>query len=208
LTIKHQITTEEELRALIGEPAHELIMAKSTPALTPPLQKYISLSPFVCIATHNEDGSSDVSPRGDQPGFVHIRDERTLIIPERPGNRRLDSVTNIIRQPRLALLFMIPGVLETLRVNGTGVISADPELLELFPVNGKLPRIVIVVTVEEALGHCSKAFRRSKLWEADYRPGERVPTLAEMMSGHLALDQDMMTLLDAAIEDDAVNNMY
>lgn len=130
------------------------------------------------------------------------------MIPERPGNRRFDSLINIINQPRLALLFMIPGVQETVRVNGTGIISTDPELLARFPVNGKLPKVVIVVTVEQALGHCSKAFRRSKLWQEDYLPAEGVPSLAELMSEHLGLDTDSIGLLELGIEDDAQNNMY
>ncbi len=203
----HLINSEEQLRELLEAP-HELVMAKSTDRLTEPLQQYIRQSPFLCLATHSSDGSPDVSPRGDAPGFVEVLDEKTLVIPERPGNRRLDSVINIIEQPQLALLFMIPGVLETLRVNGRGVISTDPELLARFPVNGKLPKLVIVVTVEEALGHCSKAFRRSKLWQDDYLPQEKVPTLAEMMADHLGLDADTTEMLEAAIEDDAANNMY
>ncbi len=204
----HDITTEAQLRALMGDPVHELVQVKSTPAITPPLRAYIEQSPFLCLATHHADGSSDVSPRGDAPGFVHILDEKTLVIPERPGNKRLDSVVNIINQPQLAMVFMIPGVLETVRVNGRGVISTDPELLALFPVNGKLPELVIVVTVEEAFGHCSKAFRRSKLWQDDYLPTEKVPTLAEMMADHLQLDADTTGMLEAAIADDATNNMY
>ena len=120
-----------------------------------------------------------MSPRGDAPGFVHVLDDKTLVIPDRPGNKRLDSIVNIINQPNVALLFMIPGVLETLRVNGSGIVSNDPELMERFEVNGKLPSLVIVVTVEEALGHCSKAFRRSKLWDPDYLPKTRAPGLAD-----------------------------
>ena len=204
----HEITSETQLRELMGDPVHELVQVKSTPVITPALRSYIEQSPFLCLATHGADGSSDVSPRGDAPGFVHILDERTLVIPERPGNKRLDSVRNIISQPQLALVFMIPGVLETVRVNGRGVISTDPELLALFPVNGKLPQLAIVVTVEEAFGHCSKAFRRSKLWQDDYLPTQKVPTLAEMMAGHLQLDAETTSMLEAAIADDASNNMY
>lgn len=202
------ITSEAALRAITGEPVHELIWVKSAPVITEPLRRYIGLSPFVCLATHATDGSSDVSPRGDAPGFVKILDEKTLVIPERPGNKRLDSVINIINQPKLALLFMIPGVKETVRVNGSGVISTDPELLAQFPVNGKLPQLAIVITVEEVLGHCSKAFRRSKLWQSDYVPASGVPTLTEMMGGHLDLDAATKEMLDFAIEDDATNNMY
>ena len=205
---QYQITSEEDLRAIMGEPIHELVLVKSSARLTEPMKKYIELSPFACLATQGGDGSGDVSPRGDAPGFVHILDDQTLVIPDRPGNRRLDSVINIINQPNMALLFMIPGVLETLRVNGKGIISTDPELLKHFEVNGKLPALVIVVTVEEALGHCSKAFRRSKLWQSDYFPKTKAPSLSEMMSGHLQLDEDTTTMLEAAIEDDAQNNMY
>jgi hypothetical protein len=205
---QHQITSEKELRAIMGDPVHELVLVKSSETLTNPMKKYIELSPFVCLATHGADGSTDVSPRGDAPGFVHILDDRTLVIPDRPGNKRLDSIINIIKQPNIALLFMIPGVLETLRVNGKGIISTDPELLQRFEVRGKLPALVIVVTLEEALGHCSKAFRRSKLWQSDYLPKDKVPSLAELMSGHLQLDEDTTNMLRAAIEDDVQNNMY
>lgn len=205
---QHQIRSEKELRAITGEPIHELVVVKSADSLSKPMRKYIELSPFVCLATHGENGQADLSPRGDAPGFVHVLDDNTLVIPDRPGNKRFDSIVNIINHPNMALLFMIPGVLETLRVNGTGIISTDPELLKRFEVNGKLPLLVIVVTVEEALGHCSKAFRRSKLWESDYRPKSKAPSLAEMMSGHLQLDEDTTSMLEAAIEDDAQNNMY
>ena len=205
---EHHINSEAALRAITGEPVHELVLAKSSSSLTEPMKKYISLSPFACLSTHGKDGTSDVSPRGDAPGFVHVLDDNTLVIPDRPGNKRLDSIVNIIDQPSMALLFMIPGVLETLRVNGRGIISTDPELLQLFEVNGKLPALVIVLTVEESLGHCSKAFRRSKLWQSDYHVQGRAPSLTELMSGHLQLDDETTTMLESAIEDDAKNNMY
>lgn len=205
---QYHITSEKDLRAIMGEPIHEVVLAKSTDTLSEPMKKYIELSPFVCLATHGEDGTGDVSPRGDAPGFVQVLDNRTLVIPDRPGNKRLDSIVNIINQPNMALLFMIPGVLETLRVNGKGIISTDPELLQHFEVNGKLPALVIVVTVEEALGHCSKAFRRSKLWQSDYLPKTKSPTLTELVSVHLQLDEETTSMIDAAIEDDAQNNMY
>ena len=204
----YRIESEADLRALLGEPIHELLLAKSVSILTDPLVRYIEQSPFACLATHGADGSCDLSPRGDPPGFVQVLDEKTLILPERPGNKRLDSVVNIINQPKLSVLFLIPGVLETVRVNGTGIITTDPDLLARFPINGKLPQIAIVVTVEEAFGHCSKAFRRSKLWESDYLPKGGVPTLHEMMSSHLNLDTQTSEMLEAGIEDDAKNNMY
>jgi PPOX class probable FMN-dependent enzyme len=204
----HQIKSEAQLRAIMGEPVHELVLVKSSNTITSPMRVFIEQSPFICLATHGKGGTSDVSPRGDAPGFVHILDEQTLVIPDRPGNKRLDSIVNIVNQPELALLFMIPGVLETLRVNGTGIISTDPALLGVFEVNGKQPALVIIVTVTEAFGHCSKAFRRSKLWQPDYLPKEKTPSLAELMSGHLDLDKDTTDMLESAIEDDATNNMY
>lgn len=205
---QHQITTVEALRAITGDPVHELVVAKSAASLTEAMKRYIRLSPFACLATYGEAGGCDVSPRGDAPGFAHILDETTLVLPERPGNKRLDSVINIIQQPNMSLLFMIPGEKDTLRVNGKGVVSTDPELLQHFEVNGKLPALAIIVSVEEAFGHCSKAFRRSKLWQSDYLPTAPVPSLTELMSGHLELDDDTTQMLDLAIEDDAQNNMY
>ncbi len=206
--MKHQITSEEELRELMGDPVHELVVVKSSPVITETIKRYIEMSPFACLATHSDDGSSDLSPRGDPPGFVHIQDEKTLIFPERPGNKRLDSIINIIRQQKLSLLFMIPGVLETVRVNGSGIVSTDPALLALFPINGKLPELVVVVTVEEAFGHCSKAFRRSRLWTDEYLPTQKVPTLAELMTDHLGLDEATHRELEEGIKNDVDERMY
>ena len=206
--MNYQITSEDQLREMMGEPVHPLVVDKSTPVLSPSIKKFIEMSPFAALATHAPDGSTDISPRGDPPGWVHIKDEKTLVLPERPGNKRLDSVINIIKQPKMSLLFMIPNVLETVRVNGSAIISSDPDLLNLFPINGKLPEIAIVVTIEEALGHCSKAYRRSKLWENDYKPNDRVPTLAELMSDHLQLDLGLSKELDDGIASDVRERMY
>ncbi len=204
----HQIRSEEQLRTIMGDPIHPLVIDKSTAVLSPSIKKYIEMSPFAALATHAPDGSTDISPRGDPPGWVHIQDEQTLILPERPGNKRLDSIVNIIKQPKMSLLFMIPSVLETVRINGSAVVSVDPDLLSLFPVNGKLPELVIVVTIEEALGHCSKAYRRSKLWEDDFKPIEKAPTLAQLMSAHLDLDTGMSKELDDGIANDVKERMY
>ena len=206
--MNYQISSEDQLREMMGEPVHPLVVDKSTPVLSPSIKKFIEMSPFAALATHAPDGSTDISPRGDPPGWVHIKDEKTLVLPERPGNKRLDSVINIIKQPKMSLLFMIPNVLETVRVNGNAIISSDPDLLSLFPINGKLPEIAIVVTIEEALGHCSKAYRRSKLWENDYKPNDKVPTLAELMSDHLQLDKGLSKELDDGIASDVRERMY
>ena len=204
----YEISTENALRELLGDPVHELVVAKSTPVLTGPLQRYIERSPFACLATHGADGSCDLSPRGDPPGFIKVIDEKTLFLPERPGNKRLDSVINIIHQPQLSLLFLIPGTLETVRVNGTGIVTTDPKLLARCPVNDKLPELGVLITVEESFGHCSKAFRRAKLWSKDYVAKDGVPSLAEMMVGHLDLDPAMSDELDEGIKNDVQTRMY
>ena len=206
--MSYEISNEVELRRHLGEPIHELVVAKSTDSLNGAMRRFSALSPFAVLATHDTDGASDVSPRGDAPGWVHMRDNKTLILPERPGNKRLDSVLNIISQPKLSLLFMIPGVLETVRINGTGSVSMDPNLLAHFRVNGKLPELCIVVTITEALGHCSKAYRRSKLWEDVYRPTSPVPSLAQLMSDHLDLNATLAKELDEGIEADVAERMY
>ena len=204
----YEITSESSLRELMGEPVHELLLVKTTPVITDPLRRYIERSPFACLATYGNDGSCDLSPRGDPPGFVKVLDEKTLFMPERPGNKRLDCILNIIQKSQLSLLFMIPGTLETVRVNGTGVVTTDPELMALCPINDKVPVLGVLITVGEAFGHCSKAFRRSKLWEDTYTPSEGVPTLAEMMSAHLELDEALSAELDEGIEQDLQTNMY
>jgi hypothetical protein len=164
LTIGTQmLTTVEQLEALYGEP-HERAVRKEIPYVNEDYRAFIEFAPFVVLATAGPEGL-DCSPRGDAPGFVRIVDERTLAIPDRVGNNRIDSLRNIIAEPHLALLFVVPGVGETLRVNGRGHISADPALLESFAVDGKLPRTVLLVDVEAVYFHCSKALARSKLWD-------------------------------------------
>ena len=206
--MNYEISTEHALRELLGEPIHELVVVKSTPVLTDSLKRFIERSPFACLATYGADGACDLSPRGDPPGFIKVVNEKTLFLPERPGNKRLDSVINIIHQPQLSLLFIIPGVMETVRVNGTGIVTTDPQLLAQCGINGKLPELGILITVEESFGHCSKAFRRSKLWSKEYATKEGVPSLAEMMAEHLNLDQSTSNELDQGIELDVETRMY
>ncbi len=127
------------------------------------MRRFISLSPFLCLGTSG-GGGADVTPRGDSPGFVHVLDDQTLLIPDWPGNNRLDSLTNLVGNPNIGLLFFIPGVNETLRVNGTAEITMEPTLLERWTVNGKHPHSAIRVAVREAYLHCAKALMRSRLW--------------------------------------------
>ena len=160
---EHRITSLEQLEALYGKPSGPAVV-KEVDRISQGYRKLIEASPFVVIATSGPEGL-DCSPKGDPAGFVHILDDKTLAIPDRPGNNRIDGFRNILRDPRIALLFLIPGVGETLRVNGRASISVDPELMASFAINGKLPRCVLVVHIETIFFHCAKAIVRSKLWE-------------------------------------------
>ncbi|HXA27038.1 MAG TPA: pyridoxamine 5'-phosphate oxidase family protein [Acetobacteraceae bacterium] len=160
----HLVTDAAALRTLYGQPSEGAI-AKEVDHVHPHYRAMIAASPFMVMATSGPDGL-DVSPRGDPPGFVVVEDEKTLLIPDRRGNNRTDSLGNLIADPRIALLFLIPGVAETLRVNGRAEISVDPDLLARFPAQGKLPRSVIVVHVERVYFQCPKALVRSDLWNS------------------------------------------
>jgi len=161
------ITDETALRAVIGGEPQPVVVSKIADHLNDLTRQFIERAPFVCIATSAPDGSCDVSPRGDPAGFVRILDERTLLIPDRPGNRIADSLRNILANPHVGLLFVIPGVGDTFRVNGRATITADAGLLAPSAVEGKPPKLGIVVEVEEAYTQCSKALLRSDLWNPD-----------------------------------------
>lgn len=164
IAVKHDIISLDQLEALYGQPG-ERALVKEIDHLNEDYQAFVRASPFVVLASVGPEGL-DCSPKGDPAGFVQIIDSRTLIVPDRPGNNRLDNLRNIIVDPRVSLLFIIPGVGETLRVNGRATISADPALLARFEMRGKLPRSVILVKIERAYFHCSKAIVRSELWSA------------------------------------------
>ena len=161
---KTVIHDEAGLRSLLGEPS-DLVRAKVRDRLDHLTRQFVERSPFVLLATSAPDGTCDVSPRGDPPGFVRILDERTLLLPERPGNRLADSFRNVLANPHAALLFVIPGIGDTLRVNGRATLVADEELLAPSTVEGKVPRVGFVIEVEEVFTHCSKAFLRAALWD-------------------------------------------
>jgi uncharacterized protein len=157
---------EAELREKLGEPA-ELVRNKIADRLNPLTRQFVERSPFVVVATGHPDGGLDVSPRGDPAGFVRILDDRTLLLPDRPGNKLADTLTNLLADDRIALLFLIPGVNDTFRVNGRARIVDDPELLAASTLEGKPPRLGIVVEVEEAYTQCPKALLRSELWNPE-----------------------------------------
>lgn len=162
----HVIRSEAQLRDLIGAPT-ELTCAKISDRLNPMTRLFIERSPFVCIATCDAQGNCDLSPRGDPAAFVRILDERTLLIPERPGNRLADSLRNMLANPHVGLLFMVPGVTDTFRVNGRATVTVDAALLAPCAVEGKAPRLGILVDIDEAYTQCSKALLRSQLWDPE-----------------------------------------
>ena len=174
------ITTIAELEAIYG-PAHPRSITKEIPCLNEDYRAFVEASPFIVIATAGPEGL-DCSPKGDQPGFVRILDEKTLAVPDRPGNNRIDNLRNIVRDSRISLLFIIPGVGETLRVNGTATISTEPALLSQFAVGGKLPKTVTLVTIGSVYFHCSKALVRSSLWDpASLVERSRLPSPGAML---------------------------
>jgi PPOX class probable FMN-dependent enzyme len=189
------ITTQEALEAIYGEPG-EASLVKVADHVTPQYRAYIKASPFVALATGGPEGL-DCTPRGDKPGFVRVHDEKTLMMPDRRGNNRIDSLRNIVRDPRIGLLFLVPGSGNTLRINGKGHVSADPDLLASFAVDGKAPRTVIVIDVEEVYLQCARALVRSELWNPDNHvdpkslpsPGQILAAMTENRVGGEAYDK-------------------
>jgi PPOX class probable FMN-dependent enzyme len=185
----HLIRTTAELEQLYNDPPHGPAVFKETDHITPQYRKLIEAAPFAVIATCAPEGL-DCSPRGDPPGFVRVVDEHTLLVPDRRGNNRIDSLRNLVRDPRISLPFLIPGVGETMRINGRAVISTDPKLTASFAINAKTPKCVLVVTVERAYFQCTKAIIRSKLWDpASQVDRKTLPTpgaiLAELTDGKM-----------------------
>ena len=175
------IGDEAELRDQIGPPKPQSLL-KLADRLTPLSRQFIERSPFVCIATARPDGGLDVSPRGDPPGFVRILDDHTLLLPERPGNRIADSLTNLLHDPRIAMLFLIPGIGDTFRVNGEARIVDDREVLEPSVVEGKVPRLGILVSIREAYTQCPKALIRSDLWNPEHHlERSELPTSGQIL---------------------------
>lgn len=205
------VATETDLRALFP-PVHDIAVQKSLSALDSHAQDFISRSPFLCIATQDDAGRADISPRGDPCGFVSVLDPTTLAIPDRPGNNRLDSLSNLVSNPSVGLIFMIPGIDDTLRVNGRARLTTDARLLNAMRVADRLPRIAILVDVEEVFLHCAKAFRRSRLWDPDSRQDRGdMPSLVRMILDQTTgapSDADALAKIDADLEEDYERTMY
>lgn len=181
----HLIETAEDLRSRYGEPSENSVR-KSLDRLDRHCRRFIELSPFVVLATSGADGRADCSPRGDPPGFVAVLDERTVLLPDRRGNNRTDSLRNILENPHVGLLFMIPGANETLRLNGRATLTADPERLEPLAVNGRAPRSGLLIEVEEVFLQCTKALVRSRLWADESRVDRKtaLPSFGQMLADH------------------------
>lgn len=205
------IAEEQSLRSLF-EATHALAILKCQDTLGEHAQDFIRRSPFLCIGTQNLDGKADVSPRGDPVGFVKILDERTLAIPDRPGNNRLDTLVNIIANPSVGLMFVIPGFDDTLRVNGRATLVNDPDLLNSMSVNDRVPKLAIVVEVVEVFMHCAKAFRRSRLWSPDhFQNRAEMPSLIKIILDETTGapgDKDEMRKMDDALEEDYKRTLY
>jgi uncharacterized protein len=204
----------EDIEALRGlfPATHPIAVQKSLDHLDRHAVDFIARAPFLCIGTQSAHGAADVSPRGDPRGFVKVLDEKTLLIPDRPGNNRLDTLANILANPVVGLMFVIPGFDETMRVNGRAQISRDPDLLALTMVQERISTVAIVVRVEEVFIHCAKAFRRSKLWDpAERQDRSEMPSLLKIILDQTTgapQDPAEMAQIDAGLEVEYQKTMY
>jgi len=175
------VSSREELRAIFGAPGERAVL-KERARLDEHSRAFIARSPFVLLATSNAAGRCDVSPKGDAPGFVLALDDHHLVVPDRIGNNRIDGLTNIVENPHVGMIFLIPGREDTLRVNGRACIVRDAEILARLEVQGKRPKVAIGVQIEECFLHCAKAFKRSGLWDRDRWPDvASLPSMAKML---------------------------
>jgi len=205
---KDVVGSLDELRALMGEPS-EIALRKDIARIDEYCRAFIARAPFVLVATADRAGRCDVSPKGDAPGFVMVLDERTLLIPDRPGNKRFDGMRNLLENPRIGLIFLVPGSEETLRVNGRARIVRDPEWLARLAAQGKTPQLAIAVDVEESFLHCAKCVKRSGLWEPARWPArEGLASPAQMFRDHAKLNTMTVEELDQRLQDGYRKNLY
>ncbi len=201
------ITSADELRAILREP-DPMVARKGRPRLDPFSRQFIERSPFCVIASRNAHGDMDVSPKGDPAGFALVLDDTTLAIPDRPGNRIADTLTNILESSQIAVIFLVPGKGDTLRVNGRAQIVRDRDLLERMTHKGKVPKLAIVVSVETVFFHCAKCMIRSGLWKpAEWPEIADLPSLGEVLKGQLDWDIELATL-DDRIEESYRERLY
>lgn len=203
---RHAIRSVEALREVVGPEIPGLDL-KNQPALDEFAVDFLARSPFVVLTTSNANGDLDASPKGDAPGFVSIEDERTLVIPDRLGNRLVYGHLNILTNPKVGLLFLIPGTPETLRVNGTAELTVEPALLEKLAARGRPAVLAIRVHVEECFFHCAKAFMRAKLWNPDSWPERQKISFGRMLAKQVGADEAAAKAVDEAVEKDYRENL-
>jgi hypothetical protein len=202
------LSDEPSLRELYPQPKG-LAILKQLDRLDGHCRNFIAHSPLVVIGSTRAGRGTDVSPRGDAPGFARVLDDHTIAIPDRPGNNRLDTMSNIVTDAEVGLLFFIPGIDETLRVNGTARLTREPELLATAAVNGREPRLVILVAVREAFLHCGKALKRARLWHDDYRVERKsFPSLGRMIVEQTKPGDVTVEQAEAYIENNYVTGLY
>ena len=203
----HRIESVEQLREIIGEPMAGL-GAKNVDHLNEFARAFLARCPFLVLATTDEEGHLDASPKGDAPGFVLIEDDRHLVIPDRPGNKLAYGLENILANPSVGVLFMVPGTPETFRVNGTAELTALPALMERLAARGRPAKICIRVTVDEAFFHCAKAFIRSKLWKPEDWGERHKVSFGEMFAKQAKAGPEAADAVDRAVEEDYETNLY
>ena len=204
---KHVIESEEEFREVMGHPGPR-VLAKSTDYIDSHSRAFIEKSPFLLLSSTSRDGHGTISPKGDPNGFVQVLDERTLLIPERPGNKRAETFQNVLDNPNVGLIFMVPGKGETLRISGQARIVRDQDLRHRFAIKGKEPLFLIAIEVTELYFHCAKAITRSKLWEAEHWPDiSKLASLGQIMVDHGKL-LDSKEKMQKIIEADARDRLY
>ena len=206
MTDAHTIDTVDGLRAIIGE-VNPAVQVKINPAIDEFARAYIAVSPFIVLSTSDRTGRQDVSPKGDTPGFVVVENETTLLIPDRKGNRLIYSLQNIIENPHVGVLFLVPGTNETVRVNGTASLTNDPEVCQRLSARGQAALLAIRVRVEECFFHCAKAFLRAQLWQPPNWPANLRPSFGKMLAPKLGGDEQMVKMIDTMIDEDYRTNL-
>jgi hypothetical protein len=204
----HQVGDTTELRAIVGAPNPGSVN-KELPRLDELARQFLSLSPIAFLSTVGSDGKADVSPRGDLPGFIRILDDRTIAIPERPGNRRTDTMSNILNnfEGSVGLIFLVPGIDEVMRASGRAIISNDPAVLAKMAVNGKQPKLAIVIAIDEVFFHCGKALRRADLWNPARRVDRKIfPSYAEVI--HKRRPEEPLEKIEKFVADNYKNELY
>jgi PPOX class probable FMN-dependent enzyme len=205
--MRREVTTVDELRAIVGTP-DDYVANKVKSRLAPVQREWLAHSPLCFVATTDAAGRVDVSPKGDPPGFVHIIDDATIAIPERPGNRRADGFLNVLQRPHVATVFLIPGRGDTLRINGSARILADADYFDALAVKGKRPILAMEIDVEEVFFHCAKAFLRSETWDPSTWNPTAVPSVAKIAKATIRNDWSEARLDEYYCEENVRTRLY